>query len=240
MPLAIPRRQARALLFCLASSRQAITRQALQFLFWPDIPERDARRHLTRILTHLRRALPVPKAIETADDRIGLDPVRSWSDAAEFDRLCAVRDARRRIVAMRQAVELYAGPFLAGFSLPGSPEFEAWCLREQCTQERVYLEALEALIEDRVTRGAYREAISYARRYLETDELAEKIHIRLIKLYTLDNDRGAALRQFERCAAILEREFGVSPLPETRMAYLAALQSPDTQSALPTVAASPT
>jgi DNA-binding SARP family transcriptional activator len=238
-PLAVPRRQARALLFHLASTRQAFARQALHFLFWPDIPEADARRHFTRLLTHLRRALPAPGVLQAADDRVSLDLRQTWSDVVEFDRLCAVQDPSRRFVALQQAVDLYRGPFLAGFSLPGSPEFEAWCLQEQCAQERLYLEALDALIKDCTARGAYQDAIVYAQRYLETDELAEKVHRRLIELYTLDGDRGAALHQFERCVTVLERELGVSPLPETRMAYEAALQAASVARAFPAAAPPP-
>ncbi len=232
-PLAVPRRQARALLFHLASSEQTASRQALQFLFWPDIRELDARRYLTRLLTHLRRALPVPEVLQAAGDRVGLDMLQTWSDVVEFDRLCAVKHSYHRSMALQEAVALYSGPFLAGFSLPGSPEFEAWSLQEQCARERRYLEALDSLIEDCTVRGAYHEAIAYAQRYLETDELAEKVHRCLIELYALDDDRGAALRQFERCATILERELGVSPLPETRMAYQAVLQGRQAALAVP-------
>ena len=221
-PVAVPRRQVRALLFYLASSQQPVSRQALHFLFWPDIPEAAARRQCTRLLTHLRRALPVPEMLQAADDSISLDLLQTWSDVGEFGRLCAVQESGHRFMALQQAVGLYHGPFLAGFSLPDSPEFEAWSLQEQCVQERLYLEALDALIQACTARCAYGEAIAYAQRYLETDELAEKIHQRLIELYALDNDRGAALRQFEHCATVLERELGVSPLPETRIAYQAA------------------
>lgn len=239
-PLAVPRRQVRALLFFLASSPQAVSRQALHFLFWPDIPEADARRQCTRLLTHLRRALPAPEMLEAAEERVGLDRCQTWSDVGEFGCLCAVQDPNRRFVALQQAVELYRGPFLAGFCLPESPEFEAWGLQEQRAQERRYLEALDALIEACAARGAIPEAIDYAQRYLDTDELAEQIHRRLIELYTLDDDRSAALHQFERCVTVLERELGVSPLPETRQAYQAALEGKDTVGAASVVVPPPT
>ncbi|MCB0137444.1 MAG: AAA family ATPase, partial [Caldilineaceae bacterium] len=38
-------------------------------------------------------------------------------------------------------------------------------------------------------------------------------------LYARQHDRRAALRQFEHCAVVLERDLGTSPLPETRAAY---------------------
>ncbi len=51
-------------------------------------------------------------------------------------------------------------------------------------------------------------AITAARRALSRDELAEEMHRRLIALYSAVGDRTAALRQFEQCAAVLERELG--------------------------------
>lgn len=216
-PLAVSRRQARALLYRLAAYLQPVPREQLCFLFWPDIPEAVAHRHLTCLLTHLRRALPSPKLLLVAADSIGLDPLRAWSDVVDFARLCAN-------LTLQQAVNLYRGPFLAGFSLPECPEFEAWSSQERYAQERLYLEALDDLIENRTAQGAYAEAIAYAQRYLASDELAEKVHRHLIELYAATGDRGAALRQYERCVTVLERELGVSPLPETQAAYQAVLQ----------------
>ena len=89
--------------------------------------------------------------------------------------------------------------------------------------ERQYLEVLDALIEECAARRAYSDAIAYARRYLAIDELAEQIHCRLMGLYAQAGERSAALRQYESCVAILERELGVSPLPETQATYQAIL-----------------
>ena len=229
-PLDIPRCQARALLYRLAAGLQPIPREQLCFLFWPDTPESSARRNLSRLLTHLRRALPAPELLLVSHDGISLDPLRAWSDVAEFAQLCEALHASDkfpqrtgRLEPLQHCVNLYRGPFLASFSLPECPEFEAWSSQERYTQERLYLEALDDLIEDRTTQGAYAEAIAYAQRYLDSDELAEKVHRHLIELYAAAGDRGAALRQYERCVAVLERELGVSPLPETRTAYQVVL-----------------
>jgi DNA-binding SARP family transcriptional activator len=230
-PLAIPRRQARALLYHLAARLEPVPREQLCFLFWPDTPESTARRNLSHLLTHLRRALPAPEVLLTANDCIALDPRRTWSDTAALEELSATLPGNPRFLgeagalgAPQQTVDLYRGPFLAGFSLPTSTEFDAWAARERRVLERLYLEALATLIEERTSRGAYDEAIACAQRYLQTDDLAEEIHRRLIQLFAAAGNRRAALQQFERCAAILERELGVSPLPETRAVYRAILE----------------
>jgi DNA-binding SARP family transcriptional activator len=124
--LAVPRRQVRALLFRLAARLQPVSREYLCFLFWPDLPESTARRNLSRLLPQLRSALRVPQVLVITDDQVWLDPDHVWSDTATFERLCAEREPQRQIDAFAQAIDLYRGPFLDAFSLPGSPEFETW------------------------------------------------------------------------------------------------------------------
>src|SRR5512146_1425095 len=80
--LSIPRRQARALLYRLAAQLQPLPREQLCYLFWPDTPEADARRSLAHLLTHLRRSLPAPSVVLAANDQVGLDARRVWSDTA--------------------------------------------------------------------------------------------------------------------------------------------------------------
>jgi tetratricopeptide (TPR) repeat protein len=74
------------------------------------------------------------------------------------------------------------------------------------------------------------------------------MHRRLIELYAAAGDRGAAAHQFEQCALTMERELGISPLPETRAAYQMAVSGrlpprqpgaavPPTWSTLPTLEA---
>ncbi len=61
--------------------------------------------------------------------------------------------------------------------------------------------------------------------YLQVDEMAEDIHRELMVLHVMSGDRPAAIQQYKRCAAILQRELGVEPLPETRAIYKAILQN---------------
>ena len=120
---------------------------------------------------------------------------------------------------LADAVQRYTGAFLHGFGLPASAEFDAWVNQERQYWERRYLDALAMLVDSYTTSGAYPQAIAAAQRALAVDELAEDMHRSLIALYAATGDRSGALRQFERCAVVLERELGVSPLPETRAVY---------------------
>jgi len=220
--VALSRRQTRALLYRLAVDFGPASRSHLCFLFWPDVREATARRNLSRLLALLRRALPDPAALVDENDSLCLDPERVWSDTVEFSRLTATAGSTARRTASEQAVELARGPLMEGFALPDCPEYEAWMEGERRTWERRVFDALAGVIEAHTAAHDYASAIAAARRYLEADALAEDVHRRLIALHSAAGDRTAALRQFEQCAVILERELGVSPMAETRAVYEAA------------------
>jgi DNA-binding SARP family transcriptional activator len=221
LPLA--RRQVRALLYHLAAEGHPLPREQLCYLFWPDVPEATARRNLTGLLSHIRRTLPVPGILVTRNDHVGLDPDGTWVDVAVFRQQVATWESLGTSASLQEAADLYQGPFLDGFSLPRNPEFESWITLERQRSQRLYLEVLEVLLDRKASTGEYDDAIAYGRRYLATDGLAEEIHRRLIELYVTTGDRARALRQFDRCTEILDRELGVAPLPETVAAYRTAL-----------------
>lgn len=214
-PLDLPRRQTRALLYRLGATLEPMARADLATLFWPEADDLSARRNVARLLSLVRDHLPDSKALDITTSAVSLDPQRVWSDANRLMQL----ERQETPSAWQQMADLYGGPFLAGFLLHNNAEYELWQmtmvehLRLRC------LEALSKLIDYNITRGEYTDAIHYAQRYLSIDSLAENIHRQLIGLYVMVGERGRAQRQFEECVAILERELGVDPLPETRAAY---------------------
>lgn len=218
-PFGITRRQTRALLFRLASQLEPIPRDQLCYLFWPDVPEMAARRRFSRLLTHLRRALPSPDFVSVTYDTVGLDYGRVWSDVVVGQHLLPGKSKIDQLATFQQFIRLYRGQFLAGFSLPHNPEYETWLVQEQQYWERLYLETLSCLVELYIEKGQFMTAVNYAQKYLAVDALAEEIHCRLMELYAILGDRRAARRQFEYCQDVLKNELGVNPVSETRAVY---------------------
>ena len=222
--LDIPRREVRALLYRLANRLEPISREQLCFLFWPNAPESTARRALSHLLTHLRNALSSPEIVMTRDDQVELNRDYVWTDTATFEQLGDTSLLCHQLSVLQQGLDLYRGPFLSGFALNSSAEFEAWALQERGSWERLYLEALAMLIEEQTVCGAYEAAIANAQRYLSTDDLAEEVHRHLIELYAAIGNRSMAIRQFEICAAVLGRELHITPQPMTWAVYQVILE----------------
>lgn len=237
-PLSLPRRQMRALLYRLAAQIEPVSREHLAFLFWPDEPDAAARRHLTRLISSLRAALPSTEALIVEGDAVSLNPAWAESDSHAFIQGCAAFEAAdSNLAAATRALSLYRGSFMAGFSLPNAAEYDAW--QSQTARELTarYLRVLEKLVQRHTEAGDTAAAIACAQRYLQADEMCERMHRALISLHAMTGDQAAAARQYERCVVALERELGIQPTPETRAALRAMTVStaPAPVAVLPTL-----
>lgn len=206
-PLRVDTRKAIALLVYLAVTEQPHTREALAELLWPGRDAGRARGALRRTLSVLRKGLGgrwlVADAYGVRLDRDGV--------AVDLARFRALLGAGR----VRAAVALHRGHFLEGFGLRDAPAFDEWQAYQAEEARRECARALERLVSDAARDGDQATAIADARRWLALDPLHEPAHRALMRLQALSGDRRAALRQYRECLQLLDRDLGVSPLPET-------------------------
>ena len=201
-------RKATALLAYLAVSGQPQRRAVLAALLWPEADEQRARGALRRTLSVLRSALG-DRWLLAEGETIDLERPSVRVDVLDFRR--ALREGR-----LEDAVALYVGDFLAGFSLRDSPAFDEWQAAEAESLRAAYADALSGLAAGAERTGHLAAAIGHARRRLALDPLHEPAHRELMRLYAASGDRAAALRQYHEAARLLDRELGVAPVAETR------------------------
>src|SRR6266700_8194246 len=201
-------------------------RQHLAFLFWPDTTESQARNNLRQLLHQLRQALPDALQFLSADAHLlHWHPVTPCHlDVAEFEQTLTLADetARRNDQhglqdALEQADNLYRGALLPGC-------YDEWILPERERLRQRHWQALEHLLRLFEGQGDHVSAIRYAQRLLALDPLSEDLSRRLMRLFTLNNDRASALRVYHTCVTTLQRELGVDPDPATREAYERLMQ----------------
>ena len=147
---------ARALLAYLAVHPDgAFQRETLAGLLWPERPEALALQNLRQALSRLRRVIgdaeADPPYLLVSRESIQLNPEARWQvDVVAFDAVLASTrtHAHRRlgtcplcVECLRQAVELYRGEFMAGFSLASAP-YEEWMVTQR---ENLHIQGLDAL-----------------------------------------------------------------------------------------------
>ena len=197
-----------ALLYYLAATGLAHSRESLAGLLWSEMPEAKARRNLTKSLTVLRRLLAPFLLIEP--QRVGLDPKASFMlDVTQLATAVSTPDLTANAIA------LYRSDFLEGFFVKDALAFEAWQLTQREQLREMAVDALERLGKESAAQKAYAVGITYGRRLLELDPWRESAHRQLMLLLARQGQPVAALAQYEQCRQVLADELGVEPMPET-------------------------
>jgi adenylate cyclase len=208
-------------------------RERLAGLLWPDLPEQSARANLRRALSNLRKVIgdnqATPPFLDITRQTIQFNGASDASvDVTAFAGLLEGRAPRypntkptnqRASQAtaqhLEEAVELYRGDFMEGFSLSDSAVFEEWAVLSRERLQRLVTEALDQLSAWYEGRGEVRRALQYAWRELELDPWRETAHRQVMRLLARSGQRGAALGQYESCRQMLADELGVEPAAET-------------------------
>ena len=216
----------RALLAYLAvETERPHRREKLAGLLWPDWPERSARANLRRALANLRQVIgdhqATPHFLHISRQTIQLNSASdAWVDVTAFTDYLETKLPSQRIARqLEEAVALYRGSFLEGFSIGDSAAFEEWSLLNRERFHRLVIEALQRLAECHEEDGEYERALQYTWRQVGLDPWREIAHQQLMRLLALSGQRGAALAQYETCRRLLAEELGIEPAAETTRLY---------------------
>jgi len=197
-----------ALLAYLALARESpVRRDALLALFWPELPEPDARAALRQALYYLRRV--AGDLFTTSGDEVSLRDGALRCDAVDIEQLA-------RAGRFEDAIALYRGDFFDGFHVDDvSPELEEWVSRTRSRLKRRASGAAWSAADAASASGQTERAIELARRACELDVDQEAGWRRLMTLQAETGDRVGALRTYEEVVVRLERELETKPATET-------------------------
>ncbi|MEP6766038.1 MAG: BTAD domain-containing putative transcriptional regulator [Gemmatimonadaceae bacterium] len=193
-----------ALLSLLSTTRRASrSRDSLITLLWPDANAERGRRLLSDSIYRINRALG-DDIVSGNTEEIRINRSLLSSDVADFEMAIESRDWQR-------AVELYAGPFLEGFFLPGSPEFERWLESERAHYAHSVARAVEALAVAARDECRVTEAVDWWQRLSLLGPDDSRVTMELMRAFERAGNRAAALRHAQLHMAHLHETLGFGP-----------------------------
>ncbi len=199
-----PKRMA-VLVYLAAAKRDGLCRRdSLVSTFWPELDDTHARASLRQVLHGLRQELGGDVLVVRGHDAVGLSNKHLWCDAHAFRGALAAGDLER-------AVNLYQGPFLEGFFLSNTPEFDHWVESTRRSLEHQYTMALETLAQRAAARGDRQQAIWWWQQLADHDSCNSRIALQLIGALRDSGDHIAALDRAEQHVADIRKELGVEP-----------------------------
>ena len=113
------------------------------------------------------------------------------------------------------ALRLYRGDLMHGFEVPGAPEFESWLERERLRVRESATRAAREHARACHAAGDVEAALWAVGIALALDPADERLVTWAMEVRAEQGDRTEALRAYRDLEAVLRREYGVAPSPET-------------------------
>jgi DNA-binding SARP family transcriptional activator len=212
--------------YLLLRRESSHARESLASLLWGDNTTAQSKKYLRQALWQLQSALDPENTRKEAPtlnvepDWVSIDPDADiWIDVTTFEQaFLLTREVAGQALAaevaatLENAIQLYQGDFLEGC-------YQDWCVYERERLHTNYLIMLDKLMSYCEAQQKYETGLGYGLRVLRDDRARESTYRRMMRLYYLNGDRTAALRQYEHCVAALDEELGVKPARRTMMLY---------------------
>jgi DNA-binding SARP family transcriptional activator len=206
--------------YLVAQPKSCASSDTLMAVLWPEEEQEIAQRKLHVAVSALRRSLNIGLPVEARRGYILCEQrmyhlnqaVAIRTDVEEF--LAYYQEGRksdeRTIKNYEQACRLYTGPFLR------EDIYADWASlrREQLSQ--IYLHMCRSLTMHYIKIHHYENALRWATAILQEDRCDEIAHRQLMYLYAAMGQRSDAIKQYQLCEQLLQRELGTQPLLETR------------------------
>jgi len=237
--LTFPTRKALALLIYLVTKESLHPREKLTALLWPESDEEHGRMALRRTLALLRQSLDEGSESQGGMHLLVEREALGFNFASDFDldlhqlnttsvlmrsqgRLPVEQgtevpeESRRHLLSrLQQAVHVYRGEFLAGFSLGDAADFDDWIGAQRAYWQRQMEGIFNRLSRVQFEGGELANAIETTTRWVAHDSLNEAAYRRLMRLHLAAGDRSSALETYETCRTLLEQDLQTEPAPET-------------------------
>lgn len=202
---AVPTQRRRLALLALvaAAGRRGISRDRVVAYLWPESSPANARHGLEQLLYALRRQLAASLFLSV--EPIRLNPEVITSDVTVFDEAFERGD-------MEAATAAYRGPFLDGFYLGDTGEFERWAEAERARLGQRYATCLDRLARRAIESGDATGAIQHWRKLIALDPMSSRVTLGLMSALVDAGESAAAVRHGRAYEALVRAE-GAEPTP---------------------------
>ena len=202
--------------------RNSLHKEQIADRIWDSADTEEGDRNFKVALHALSKALEPNKKSRTPSSFIiregqsyRLNFENIWLDIELFDKLIKHgnqyldNNESSAIDSFQQAIELYQGIFLP------NRVYEDWASAER---ERLQLLAIDAYINlsKLLINSNPSESIRLTTEVLSFDPCLEEAYRIQMKAFLAKGNRPQAIKSYNNCVQILEKEYGISPLPETQ------------------------
>ena len=198
--------------------RNALHKEKIMDNLWEDWNDRDfkvALHGINKVLEPERASRTEPEFIIRQGVSYQIDLEKVWIDIEALEQLIIIgntslqNDLDIAKKAYQHAIDLYKGTYLP------NRIYEDWTSEEREKAQLLILGAYITLAEILLDENPL-ESIRLAQNALAIDATWEDAYRIQMKAYIKKGNRPQAIKTYMKCEVILEEEYGIAPLPETK------------------------
>ena len=171
-----------------------------------------------------RKARSVPYFIHREGSTYGINQqVHIEFDALIFEEWINAgleeKDREKSLQYLKIGLQYYKGDYLP------ERKYDDWCLNLREKLLVFFIRGAEKIAQLSVGVEEYDEVIKWCEKILEKDHTWEEAYRLLIFCYYKKNNRSYAIKWYQKCCDVLEKEMGVEPLESTQQIYQIIMSS---------------
>lgn len=210
-------------------NRKGQHREKILDRLWPDLDNKSAEQQfkvalhgINKVLEPNRKKRTEPRYILRQGVTYQLNMDLMWVDLDYIEANIALGnqlsgdDNEASIEAYKKVIPLHEGTFLP------NRIYEDWSSEER---ERIQLLILGGIIDlcDLINEISPSESLRLSQKALLIDHAWEDAYRVQMAAYHKNGNRPMVIKTYKKCEQVLENEFGIDPLPETRKYYELAI-----------------
>ena len=198
--------------------RHALHKEKIMDHLWEDGDDRDfkvAMHGVNKVLEPNRPSRTEPNYVIRQGVSYQLDLEKIWIDADALEHYIIIgneafgEDLAVSKAAYKSAIVLYQGVFLP------NRVFEDWSSEEREKIQILILGAYVILAEILLNENPL-ESIRLAQCAIAIDKTWEDAYRLQMQAYIIKGNRPQAIKAYQKCADVLDEEYGIDPLPATK------------------------
>jgi LuxR family transcriptional regulator, maltose regulon positive regulatory protein len=203
------------LFFLLLNSAVHLSKEQIIHALWPDEVDDQTDQTWRSTLYYLRKIIGESNIVKKGGRyELSLSLRHSKNVSYDVDLFLSHKKQAQQALeegnkgnaytAFLEMTNLYRGDYVQSF-------YSDWCIFRRDELRRDYLDARHQLALLAWHGERFDEAAMHWQHMLAIDNCMEEAHYGLMRSYLRRNKRGLALRQYRRCVAVLQDEFGATP-----------------------------
>ncbi len=206
----------RDLFFLFLAHPEGLTKEEIGELMWGELSPAELKLRFKNAIYRMRHAIG-SEAVLYQDNLYQFNRSIDYDyDVQNFLAACDSaqheKDDEARITALKQAIDLYKGPYLPDID-------QLWVEPERQRYHELFVASILSLTRLLYKKNDFSQALAYAKQGLQNEPYNEEIHRVIMEIHAAAGNRPAIARQYASCTKVLRDQIGVPPSEETKALY---------------------